>query len=295
MKLKYLKRFLMTLTFLSGIVSAQNSVEFWITVKDGANSTDSAKLYFGNHIAATYGIDSLNSTIKEKQGPPPGPGFDARWVSIPGRVNTWGLGLITYDFRYVQYPSIDTFALKFQNMEHPEADFTFQWPDRCYLYYRCDSMVIVESSGKIPKVNMFDQSSLVIPTAGDSGINKIFIYKYGMYLEGWGDCAVSVQNNALEIPPEFSLHQNYPNPFNPATTISFDLQRRSVVSLTVYDVLGQEVSRVIENQTIDAGVHEVKFDSRIPPSGVYFYRLTTHDTESGQMISQAVKKMIILQ
>ncbi len=75
------------------------------------------------------------------------------------------------------------------------------------------------------------------------------------------------------LPTEFMLAQNYPNPFNPSTTIKFELPRASLVSLTVYDILGRQVS-VLVNERREAGVHEVKFDGSNLASGVYLCRLT---------------------
>jgi photosystem II stability/assembly factor-like uncharacterized protein len=75
-----------------------------------------------------------------------------------------------------------------------------------------------------------------------------------------------------EVPTEFSLSQNYPNPFNPSTTIKYQLPKSSVVRLSVYDILGREVS-ILLNERRDAGVHEVKFDAAGLSSGVYFYRI----------------------
>jgi len=72
----------------------------------------------------------------------------------------------------------------------------------------------------------------------------------------------------------YTLHQNYPNPFNPSTTIRFSLPQRSHVTLKVFDVLGREVARLV-NEKKDAGEHRVVWDATGLPSGVYFYRLTT--------------------
>jgi hypothetical protein len=77
-------------------------------------------------------------------------------------------------------------------------------------------------------------------------------------------------------PRQYELSQNYPNPFNPSTTIKFELPKASHVSLTVYDILGREVT-VLVNEKRDAGVHEVKFDGSNLASGVYFYRLKAGD------------------
>ena len=72
---------------------------------------------------------------------------------------------------------------------------------------------------------------------------------------------------------DVSLSQNYPNPFNPSTNIRFELPKTSHVNLTVFDVLGRQVS-VLVNARREAGVHQVKFDGSGLASGVYLYRLT---------------------
>jgi photosystem II stability/assembly factor-like uncharacterized protein len=85
-----------------------------------------------------------------------------------------------------------------------------------------------------------------------------------------------VEGEQRGIPQRFLLDQNYPNPFNPSTTIKFELLQSSVVRLSVFDMLGREVS-VLVNERLDAGVHEMKFDGANLASGVYFYRLQAGD------------------
>jgi hypothetical protein len=75
------------------------------------------------------------------------------------------------------------------------------------------------------------------------------------------------------IPTRVTLGQNFPNPFNPSTTIKLELPKSSVVRLSVCDMLGREVS-VLVNERRDAGVHDVKFDGSNLASGLYLYRLT---------------------
>jgi pimeloyl-ACP methyl ester carboxylesterase len=79
-----------------------------------------------------------------------------------------------------------------------------------------------------------------------------------------------------DLPMAFGLHQNYPNPFNPSTNIKFELPKPSDVRLSVFDMLGREVS-VLVNERRERGVHEVKFDGSNLASGVYFYRLKAGD------------------
>ena len=86
------------------------------------------------------------------------------------------------------------------------------------------------------------------------------------------------------LPGQYFLAQNYPNPFNPSTKIKFGLKDASVVSLKVYDILGNEVATLI-NEFRDAGDYEVNFNSVHLSSGIYFYKLTANGfAETRKMI-----------
>jgi hypothetical protein len=89
-----------------------------------------------------------------------------------------------------------------------------------------------------------------------------------------------------EIPVEFALSQNYPNPFNPETTIKIQIISTGHTSLKVYDILGREVTTLI-NKSLKKGSYSVEFDGAGLTSGTYFYRL-----QSGQDIQ--VKKLVLL-
>jgi photosystem II stability/assembly factor-like uncharacterized protein len=89
----------------------------------------------------------------------------------------------------------------------------------------------------------------------------------------------------------FELFQNYPNPFNPTTVLSFQLPTASSVTIKVYNLLGQEVAVLLDDEPLDEGEHEVEFNASHLPSGVYFYRLTASSEEH---IYSEVKKMMIV-
>jgi hypothetical protein len=88
------------------------------------------------------------------------------------------------------------------------------------------------------------------------------------------------------LPEYFTLYQNYPNPFNPITTISWQMPEAGLVNLKIYDVLGREVTTLV-NEEVSAGKHESVFNANRFSSGVYFYQL-----KAGEFMS--VKKMILL-
>ena len=80
-----------------------------------------------------------------------------------------------------------------------------------------------------------------------------------------------------EVPDNFVLSQNYPNPFNPSTVISYQLPVNSLVSLKVFDMLGREVSVLVDGMQ-SAGLHMVEFNASNIPSGIYIYRLEAGNT-----------------
>lgn len=89
-----------------------------------------------------------------------------------------------------------------------------------------------------------------------------------------------------EKPSSFFLGQNYPNPFNPTTTIKYSLPESGFVNLTVYDLLGREVSVLVSKEQ-SVGKYEINFDASDLVSGVYIYRTRVNDFVDS-------KKMILL-
>jgi hypothetical protein len=83
---------------------------------------------------------------------------------------------------------------------------------------------------------------------------------------------------------QFQLAQNYPNPFNPSTKISYFLPHRSVVSLAVFNSLGQRVATLVDEE-MGHGRHEIMFDAANLASGSYFYRLTAGGMTQTRMMT----------
>ncbi len=108
--------------------------------------------------------------------------------------------------------------------------------------------------------------------------------------------ATSVAENQT-VPSVYSLKQNYPNPFNPSTTIAYELPRRSVVTIGVFNILGQLVSPLVNEQK-EAGGHSIVWDGRgvggiQASTGVYFYRIYARSLEDVTDFT-GTKKLVLL-
>ncbi len=124
---------------------------------------------------------------------------------------------------------------------------------------------------------------------------------------GWLFCTLTDDSNAVDndsilihvdiasnigsveefgIPKTFQMSQNYPNPFNPQTTIVYGLPRRSLVNITVFDVLGRKITTLVD-ETKEAGYHSIKLDASDFSSSLYFYRIQAEQF-------QQVRKMLLL-
>ena len=108
----------------------------------------------------------------------------------------------------------------------------------------------------------------------------------------WG-MTTSVERFSSDLSMHFNLGQNFPNPFNPSTTISFSLPSTSFVSLKVFDALGRIVS-ILLSKELSAGSYSRQWNGADLPSGVYFCRMQTRQTSSGQAGSFIETKKLIL-
>jgi len=85
-----------------------------------------------------------------------------------------------------------------------------------------------------------------------------------------------VKDQQYNLPKSYSLQQNYPNPFNPTTTINYSILKAGSVTIKVYDVLGCEVTTLV-NENKPVGNYSVKFDASKLSSGIYIYTIRAND------------------
>lgn len=136
----------------------------------------------------------------------------------------------------------------------------------------------------VGKIHFFDM---------ESAYNKNFefwnSYKHDLQNTGAAfpiEVITEVNENNITLPTGFALLQNYPNPFNPGTSIQYTVSNRQFASLKVYDVLGNEVVTLLNEEKL-AGSYEIEFNASALSSGIYFYQL-----RAGNFIE--TKKMILL-
>lgn len=103
-------------------------------------------------------------------------------------------------------------------------------------------------------------------------------------------------SNIIEVenstPSTFSISQNYPNPFNPVTTINYSLPVQSFVRLSVHNILGEEI-KLLVNENLSQGYHEVNFDASSLSSGLYLYKIEISPVNEGAGFT-SVKKMMLM-
>ncbi|MBK8944080.1 MAG: T9SS type A sorting domain-containing protein [Ignavibacteriae bacterium] len=98
-------------------------------------------------------------------------------------------------------------------------------------------------------------------------------YLLGCEIDGkkYGQTISSIENDK-EIKTDFILYQNYPNPFNPSTKINFSIPTKSIITLKIFDILGNEIETLI-NQEKALGNYVIDFNAKHLSSGIYFYKL----------------------
>ncbi|HEX9252414.1 MAG TPA: T9SS type A sorting domain-containing protein, partial [Ignavibacteriaceae bacterium] len=144
---------------------------------------------------------------------------------------------------------------------------------------------IFEKIGFVPGYGTTTESKSYNFSASNVSSQKTFYRLKQLDFDGTFEYSSSVEVEGL-TPTEFSLKQNYPNPFNPSTKIGFTLPYESNVRISIYNLIGQKVSEVV-NSKFNAGTHTVIFDASNFSSVIYLYKI-----EAGNFTS--VKKMQLM-
>ena len=173
------------------------------------------------------------------------------------------------------------------------------WPPSIDLSYT-NSVLLTAGTDGLPlgDLNWFPEAKETYYANRDQNLADLQALKTsteGIYVPGSPTPMITPENVAVEeisseVPNQYTLEQNYPNPFNPTTNIVFSLPQQENVRLSVYNILGQEVAVLVNNETISAGTHSVQWNGRdavgnMVSSGVYFYRIDTADfSQSRKML-----------
>ena len=219
---------------------------------------------------------------------------------------TWGWWGSGYDFFVQAYP-LDTVMQTYTGYpqglwEHKQLGngWDFELADSlrgCWVAWNVDNNDVEIA---IPKVLLFNPKYLqnfqipdtlaVMIYAGENESPWRADYASNPGVAGYPLSIVLTDVKELSgnsnIPNGFKLFQNYPNPFNPSTTIKFSLPKSSFVSLKVYNLLGEEVATLVNEQK-QAGNYSITFDAKGLPSGTYLYTLLAGET-------RIMKKMVLI-
>ncbi len=149
-----------------------------------------------------------------------------------------------------------------------------------------DSIAVTPSLGSVE--NTFESGDVAFrPDEEDKITLYVLASNNGIGAYSLEFAVPNVQNGVTQdYPEDYQLYQNYPNPFNPETTIMYSLPRTGMVTLRVYNILGQKLDTLV-NEIRNAGTYTVTFDASNLSSGLYMYRLQADDyTEMKYMLHQ---------
>lgn len=305
MVLKKIALLFLAITVLSLLVLsayAQTPDGAYIEIKVYGDAGAKALMQFGVHTPNTRTLDSAVAlgTWRENEPPPIGPGFDAVWGPLSGGQFGAGIrGLLGRDFRGTAGGAAqkDTFDIRFGQADNSAAPISFKWSNAAWIALRADSlkMFVFDPTNGNYTVNMMTQDSLNIPAAGDNGVARVRIFKFGIPLLP-DSVVLAVKKENATVPGGFALNQNYPNPFNPSTKITFDIQKKSVTDVSIFNVLGQKIATLVTDDLTPGSYSTVwngTTNNGTPvSSGVYYVRLTARADGSAAPFT-AVRKLLL--
>jgi hypothetical protein len=192
------------------------------------------------------------------------------WLN--GQWSKWGFYTYTYDshnnlltslyqlWNSGQWGNINKQAYEYDSFDNLTTGYYYSWLNSSWT--QSDGSLIFHDSSK--------------KSFGFFGYKITVSYKTSI---------TSVTNEKV-TPISYSLAQNYPNPFNPTTTINYQIPQSGFVSITLYDILGKEITTLV-NEVQSAGSYLVNFDGKNLQSGIYFYSI-----QAGDFVE--TKKMLLL-
>ena len=251
-----------------GADSATFALDSLVTLSSLSGSSHSGRLtYKWNTTTATDWMirEYLNS----------GSGRSITWNKRGSRLQAyvWGDGSGTL-FRFAVDDSIDVFPNGTTQNHEVSAWTPIDWVGWRLVEWDMenDSVGTWLGNGKLEGMLRFDSFQLKYVEGAKITSGTIYVAQ----LQLARGTVTGVQAGPGSVPSTFSLQQNYPNPFNPTTNIEFRIANLELVTLKVFDVLGREISTLV-NEVRPAGVYTVRWDASSFPSGVYFYRLQARE------------------
>ena len=209
---------------------------------------------------------------------------NATALDIYGEINTWDVSLIT--------DMTELFKDKTTFNDDIGTWDVSSVTDMSYMFYFASSFNGDLSTWDVSSVT--DMTDMFLSADSLSDENKCAIDPAWNYNEAWpydwsNYCSLS--GSTIEIPNDYVLHPAYPNPFNPITSLRYDLPEQAQVILTVYDMMGREVTQLV-NTTQEPGYRSVQWDAtymhgKPVSAGVYLYQI-----RAGKFVQ--TRKMVLL-
>jgi hypothetical protein len=253
----------------NGIVSNEFSGGIYYTTNGGKDSTswhyvqvNSDLGWFSGNLDADVNGNIYTTGIHFAQST----NFGLIWTSGPSADGT--LNTFPYPIRSVKYFS-DTLMLVFGGNVNSEIGGIYS-SNNSGATWNLEVNTSAEMFSYDYKATSPD--SMDIWAVGSTGGSTGFTGK--LYKARVVNAVVGIKPNPDLIPVAYSLYQNYPNPFNPVTTIKYQIPVNGYTNLTVYDILGNKVA-VLVNENQNPGNYQAVWNASNSSSGIYFYKLTT--------------------
>jgi hypothetical protein len=214
-----------------------------------------------------------------------------------GRYTLLNVDLVRFNagdtLRYtLAYANFGNYTARNVSVHFPQTDYFTPVGDTTVTIDSIQASAVERFWYRIPLTLVFrgkkqpaEMQSYYTPSITWNSGGRLFSRKHSILVDFSG-ASTDVAESGITVPQEYALSQNYPNPFNPTTTIRFQLPAVSRISLKVYDLLGREVARLVDEQR-SPGTYAVQWDASNLPSGVYFCQL-----RAGSFVS--ARKLLLL-